>query len=204
MFHHDGLVIVKLIVGQIDGEQGTYRRSAHPQEAKKLQGPRGIVQQKFYDEQIQKHADGAANPVIGPAALAVKVFDGDFGNFCAARAGQRRDEAMQFAVQLNFLDNLAPVSLEGGSEVVEFDAREFRHHPVGREAGKLAREPGVFALVAPAADQVVAFLDFFHEARDLCGGRAHSFARGIPNWKHSLTRKKSYVMLQDNNLRRRK
>src|SRR5205807_2940069 len=80
---------------------------------------------------------------------------------------QRRDEPVQFAVKLNFLNDFPAVGLEGGSKIVEVDSRELCHHPIGGATRKLPHKPVIPPVVAPAAHQVETFLDFFQKARNL-------------------------------------
>src|SRR5262249_34284557 len=84
-------------------------------------------------------------------------------------AGERWNEAMQLAVELNFAQNLAAIGFEGSAEVVELDAAKFGHQPICCAARNLAHEPVVAAGIAPAADEVVAFFDFFEEFWNLFG-----------------------------------
>src|SRR5258708_32999547 len=74
---------------------------------------------------------------------------------------------MQLTVKLNLLNYFATVSLEGGSEVMQFQPGQLSHHPVRDSAGHLPQEPVIASSVAPAADQVIAFLDFLEKARNL-------------------------------------
>ena len=167
MFRDRVGVMQHLVNSKISRDQHPGGGAAHAQQAEKLQRARGIIQQEFHDHQVQEHADGTADSVIGLSILAVGVFDRHFGDFRAAGTGKSGNEAVQFAVELNFLDNLAAVGLESRPEVVQVDSRKLGHHPIGDAAGKLAGQPGVVALVAPAADEVVAFLELFDEARNL-------------------------------------
>ena len=76
---------------------------------------------------------------------------------------------MQLAVELNLLNNLAPVRLERRAEIVQRDAGELGHQPVRRAAGNLPRQPMVAPRHAPAAYQVVALLNSLQEFRNLRG-----------------------------------
>ena len=71
---------------------------------------------------------------------------------------------MQLAIQLDFLQNFPAIGFKGGAEIVKFDAGKLGHHPVGGPAGNLPHQPVILALKTPAADQVVAFFDFFQKA----------------------------------------
>ena len=107
---------------QKGGIEQTGTNAGDAQQAEKLQRARGVVQQKFYDQQIEKDAKGAADAVVGSAAFAIEIGDGDFGDFRAGGTGQRRNEAVEFAVELNFLNDFAAVGFKGGAEVVQVDA----------------------------------------------------------------------------------
>src|SRR5207249_4188331 len=166
VFRHDGLVQIKLFVSQETGEQGTKAHPGHAEQTKKLERPRRIIQQKFDDNQVQENPDGAPDSVIGLSALAMKILDGHFRDSRAGRTCQRRDEPVELAVKLNFLNDLAAVGLKRGSKIVKVDSRKFRHHPVGGAAGKLAHQPVIPPVVTPAAHQFETFFDFFQKARN--------------------------------------
>src|SRR5712672_1973661 len=74
---------------------------------------------------------------------------------------------MQLTVKLNLLNYFATVSLEGSPEVMQFQPGQLSHHPVRDAAGHLPQQPVIASSVAPAAYQVIAFLDFFEKARNL-------------------------------------
>ena len=76
---------------------------------------------------------------------------------------------MQLAIQLNFLNDFPPISLERCPEIMQIDPRQLRHHPVGGAAGNLPHQPVIAARIAPAADQVEAFFDFLEKAGNLFG-----------------------------------
>ncbi len=76
---------------------------------------------------------------------------------------------MHLAVEGNVLDDLAAVGLEGGAEVVDVDAAEDRHEPVGGARRDAAEEEVVATLRAPAADDVVALFELGEEVGDLVG-----------------------------------
>src|SRR5207253_2408920 len=109
----------QFVDSQIGGDRHPRRRAANSKKSEELQRPRGIVQQKLHDHQIQKHANRAADSVIGSAIFAMRILDRHFRNFRAARPGQCRDETVQFAVQLDLLDDLASISFESRSEIIQ-------------------------------------------------------------------------------------
>ena len=119
--------------------------------------------------QIEEDAKSAADAVVALAAFAIEIGDRDFGDACAGGGCQRRDEAVEFAVELNFLNDFALIGFECRAEVVEIDAAQLGHHPIGDAAGELAHEPVIAAGVAPAADEVEAFFDFLEEAGNFFG-----------------------------------
>ena len=76
---------------------------------------------------------------------------------------------MQLTVERHLLKDVAAVGLEGGAEVVDIDAAQFGHQPVGTTRRNAAQPEIVDALLAPSADNVVAFGNFLQEARDVGG-----------------------------------
>ena len=70
--------------------------------------------------------------------------------------GQHRQEAVHFAVDLEFGDNPAAVGLEAAVEIVEADAGEQSGHRV-EHAGGEGLGDGIPPRVLPAAGEVVPF-----------------------------------------------
>src|SRR5271154_1888877 len=76
---------------------------------------------------------------------------------------------MQFSVERHLPQNFAAVSLESRAEVVNVDTTQLGHQPVGAARWKAAQPEIVDAILAPAADDVIALGNFFEEQRNICG-----------------------------------
>jgi hypothetical protein len=76
---------------------------------------------------------------------------------------------MHLAVERDVVYELAAVGLEGGPEVVDIDAGDAGHDPVGAARGDAAEDEIVGTVGAPAADDVVAFFEACNEVGDLVG-----------------------------------
>src|SRR5260370_40653026 len=76
---------------------------------------------------------------------------------------------MQFAVEWDLLQNVATIGFERSTKVVDVDAADFRHHPVGDARGNAAHPEIVDANFAPSADDVVAGGNLFQEQRNVVG-----------------------------------
>ncbi len=63
---------------------------------------------------------------------------------------------MQFAVEVEILDNFGSVGLEGAAVVVDVHPRHLADQRIGDPRGQQAGQCGVLTLLAPAAHQVVA------------------------------------------------
>ena len=137
--------------------------------AEEVQRAGHVAEQEADGEQIEEDAEGAGDAVVGLPCCAGGVGDGDLADAGAVPGGEGRDEAVHLAVEGNVLDDLAAVGLEGGAEVVDVDAAEDRHEPVGDARGNAAEEEVVAALLAPAADDVVALFELGEEVGDLVG-----------------------------------
>ncbi len=120
-------------------------------------------------EDVEHHAEGAAQPVMRAAAGARTVADGHLGDARAIERRQRRDEAVQLAVEIDVLENFGAVGLEGGAEIAQLHVRRLGHQPIGDARGKLARDRVIQAVLAPAAGDVVAFLDLFEQRGNVLG-----------------------------------
>src|ERR1700690_412497 len=105
-----------------------------------MQWARKIAQKKANGDEIEEDTESAGDAVMRNAALAVDVADRHFADRCAIPRSQRRDEAVQFAVERNLIENFAAISFEGGAEIVNLDAAQLGHQPV-RNAGGNAPHP---------------------------------------------------------------
>src|SRR5579875_3804606 len=154
---------------QRESDGGSGHETRQSGKAKKLQRARRVIQQKLDAEQVEENADRARDAVVRFPILASNIGDGHLGHGRAGPAGERRYEAVQLAVQLDFGQYFAAIGLERGAEVVQVHARKLGHDPVGDAAGQLAGQKGVGALHAPAAHDVVPLLNFFDESRNFGG-----------------------------------
>ncbi len=76
---------------------------------------------------------------------------------------------MHLAVERNILDHFAAIGLEGGAEVVNVNAGQLGHHPVGAARGKAPHDKIVNALFAPAGHHIVSLFQLFQEVGNLAG-----------------------------------
>src|SRR5437667_2999092 len=132
-----------------------------------MQWPSRIVKQKLDADQIQQHPQGPRDVVIGLAAAPADVLDRNLSDGGSLPTSQRRNEAVQIPVQLQFSHNLSTISFEGSAEIVKLNARQPGHHSVGNPTRNSSGQPGVFPFDAPAADDVIPFQDLFDELRNL-------------------------------------
>jgi len=166
---HDRNVAQKFFYAQPQDDSTAAEDTQHAEAAEKVQRARQITQQEADGQQIEKHAEGTCDAVVRNAALAVHVADGNFADRRTVPRRQRRDEAVQLAVERDLLQNVAAISLECGTEIVDIDTGNFGHHPIGNAAGNAAHPEIVDAILAPSADDIVAGGDFFQEHRNVGG-----------------------------------
>src|SRR5205085_12365100 len=96
-----------------------------------VQRTRQVAQQKPDGNQVEKYPDCASNAVVRYAALAIDVLNRNLTDRGAMPRRQRRNKAVQLAIQRNFTDELAAIGLKGRPEIVNIHATELRHEPVG-------------------------------------------------------------------------
>src|SRR5262249_19067079 len=113
------------------GQSQTQSGSSDAQQTKELQRTSGIIQQEFHDQQIEEFPNGAADAIVALAVFALPIGDGDFRDPRAGGAGQRGNEAVKLTIELNFLDDFAAIGLEGSTKIVQVQAGELGHHPIG-------------------------------------------------------------------------
>src|SRR5882762_7564146 len=141
----------------------------HPHGAEEMKRAREITQEKANRDQVEKYAEGARNSVVRSSLFTIHITDRDLDDRSPVPGSQGRNKPMQFAVEWNLFQYLAAVCLEGGAEVVDIHAAQFRHHPVCNAGRNSAQPQVVDALFAPATDDVVALVDLFNEHRDIGG-----------------------------------
>jgi len=90
------------------------------------------------------------------------VVDHHLVNRHAQLAGNGRQEAVHLAVQPQRLDHLGPEDLERAPVIVQRHARGPRNDPVGDNRRQAPRDEGIFPVLPPPADNVVAGLDARH------------------------------------------
>jgi len=118
----------------------------------------GIIQQNFTHDQIEEHAN--RRPFHNWTCRSCDPDSKSALQRCALPwSSPAPDEAVQFAVKLNLLQNFPPIRLEGGPKSCN-SYRKLGHQPVRDAARHPAHQPVVSSLVAPPASQVVAFSIF--------------------------------------------
>ena len=166
---HDVDVANELFRRQPGNDPTPPEDAEHAEAAKEMQRAREIAQQKTDGKEIKEDTERASEIVVRSTALAVHVADGHFADGCAIPRRQRGNKAMEFAVERNLLENVAAIGLEGCAEVVNVDARNFRHHPVGDARRQTTHPEVVDAYFAPATDDFISGGDFFQEERNVVG-----------------------------------
>src|SRR5271165_2827412 len=166
---HHRHVAQEFLYAEPEHDRGAAENAHHTEAAEKMQRARQIAQQKADGQQVEEHAEGARNAVVRHPALAVHIADRHFADGRPMPGGQRRNEAVQFAIERYLLQNVAAVGFERGPEVVDVDAADLGHHPVGDARRDAAHPEIVDAHFAPSADNVVTGRNLFQKQRDVVG-----------------------------------
>ena len=87
----------------------------------------------------------------------------------AVKTGQRGDEAVELAVEIDVLEDLGAVGFKRGAEIAQVDSAGLGHQPVGDARRNLAHDGVVHAMFAPAAGDVVALIDFLEQRGNVLG-----------------------------------
>src|SRR6058998_1270552 len=78
-----------------------------------------------------------------------------------------RNETMHLAVKLNALQRLPPIGFQGASIIVQINPRNRRDEQVGQPTRQIAPERGVLPLLPPTRNEIVAFIQFGQELRNV-------------------------------------
>ena len=103
--------------------------------------------------------------VLRLAVLSRPVLDDDFAGAEAFGRGQHRHEAVQLAVEPDFVHHLAAKGLQAAVVIVQMDAREPLTSQLKTRDGSTLCQ-GIVPLAFPAADDVVAFVELGEQRGD--------------------------------------
>src|SRR6202521_6067926 len=160
--HHICLV-QELLQNEPAGNSAARHYAEHPNRAEEMQRAGKIFEQEADGDEVEEDAEGARDSVMRSAAFPVHVLDGYFDNRRAVPRRQRRNEAVELSVERDLSQDFAAVSFESGAEVVDVNAAQLGHEPVGAARREAAQPEIVDAILAPSADDVVALGNFFEE-----------------------------------------
>src|SRR5664279_1293232 len=95
--------------------------------SKEVQRTRHVFEQETDGDQVEKYAEGAADPVMRLTMLAAHIANGYLTDGRAVDRRQRGNKPMQFPVKWNFLQDVAAIGLERGAEIMDIDATQLGH-----------------------------------------------------------------------------
>src|SRR5208283_2224627 len=167
LVHDVDLGVQELLQNQPAGDAAARQNAEHPHRAEEVQRPRKIFEQEADGNKVEENAEGARNSVMRNTAFPDYVLDRNFDDRRAIPRGQCRDEAVKLSVEWNLSQDFAPVSLTSCAKVVDVNAAQFRHEPVGA-ARRNAPQPEIIdAILAPSDDNVVTLGNLLQEQRDI-------------------------------------
>jgi hypothetical protein len=166
---HDRDVAQELLRAQPQDNGAAPKHAGHAESSEEVQRTRKITQQKPNRQQIKKHAERPRDAVMRSPTFAVHVADGHFANRSPMPGSERRNKAVQFAIERNLVKNVAAVSLKRRAEVVNIHAAQLSHQPVRNLRRNAAHPEIIDANLAPAADNVVTGGNLFQKQRDVGG-----------------------------------
>ena len=158
------------LLEQQERQRGPASAAADDSErAEEVHRARQVAGEKHDREQIEKHPQRAAEAIVGATRRALANADGHLCDPGTVHRGQYRDEAMQIAVQPEMVQQVRAVCLERAAKVAQLDARQLADQPVRDARRQPPRQQAVVAVLAPAVDQVVAFLDLGQQRGNVLG-----------------------------------
>src|SRR5579864_6886904 len=98
-----------------------------------------VTQEKSNRHQVEKYPKCTRNVVVRRSVLPVVVLNWYFTDRGPVERSQRRDEPVHFAIERQLPEQVAPVCFEGRAEIVNVDAAELGHQPIGA-AGRYLSE----------------------------------------------------------------
>ena len=167
MLRHDIRVAQELFRQQPSRNSRAGKNAQHAHGSEEVQRARQIAQQKADRNQVKKYAERARDAVVRIAPFAVHIADGHFADRSSVPGCQRRNKAVQLAIERNLLQNLPPVGFECRAEIVDIHTAQLGHQPVGAARWNAPQPEIVDAALAPSADDVVTLGDFLQKQRNV-------------------------------------
>ena len=109
--------------GQVNQSQQAEKEGRQSQAAQQVLRALAESGEKLDGQQVEEAFDESADSILRAAELSRTVVDHDFPYPIPPRGGQGRQEAMQFAIEPHFVEDLAAIALEPAVVVVQFHAR---------------------------------------------------------------------------------
>ena len=141
------------------------RNASKPDRAQQVLRPLAVADHEFHGQQIEQALGQPRDAVFRFAELARPMADDDFADAKALGRREHRHEAVQLAVEPNFVHHLAAEGLQAAVVIVQVDARQLAHEPI-EHPRRQHLVPGVVALALPAAHDVEAFVELGQQVGD--------------------------------------
>src|SRR5581483_9359002 len=143
--------------------------TGHADGPEEMQRARQVPEQEPDGQEIEEDAEGARDAVVRDAAFAVHVLDRNFTDRGTMPRSESWDKAVHLAIQRHEVQQVASIGFKRSAEVVDVDAAQLGHQPVGAARGEAAQHEVVDANLAPAGNDVEAFVNFLDEQRNIVG-----------------------------------
>ncbi len=165
----DDVLAHDLFNNHVDHHQRAHPETRDAPLAEKMHGPAEIAQQELHRKNVEKHPHGAAQTVMRGPVGPLDVLDGNFHDSRAIQTGQRRNKAVQLAIQINVLQHFGAICFEGGAEIVQIHAGNLLDEPIGDPRRDLPRHGIIDPVFAPAARDVETFIDLLEQQWNVVG-----------------------------------
>src|SRR5207244_11787119 len=128
---------------QVGREPEPRRGADEPEETEELDRAGREAGEELDGQEVEQHAERAREAVLGGAERARAVVDLDLRHARAEIGGERRDEAVQLAVEAELLGDRGAHGAQRAAVVVPPRARDERAQAVRDLRGKPASEPRI-------------------------------------------------------------
>lgn len=118
----DGNMLEDLLKQEHEKDNSTGKHSEKACLTKKVQRIGHITQQKPNGENVKQDPESSGDSVVGLPTRPNDIADGHFDDFRAIPRGERRDESVQFPVQVDVFDRFAAIYLESRPEIMDLHA----------------------------------------------------------------------------------
>lgn len=161
------VAVVEIEINGKDPGQDREGEADHAAQSEKIHRLERVFVQKLYRNQIEDHLEDPLQTILRMPGRPRKMIDRLLADFRTVPLRINGQEPVHLSVEAHPFDHFGPVSFERTPEVVQLHAGNGRDKAVGQNAGQVALQRIVFAVLAPAGTNIVALFNPGQQLRQI-------------------------------------